>query len=142
MTKKLLKCGCVLVLMISILFSVKVSAADYTQGVEISGRNTVIWFKSNLNWVDVHYKVNSGAQENLRMSYNSGTTKYEQSVQSAAGSVIEYFFTYNNSTPSYDTSIFTYTGQAAGIKNGRIYRITSKVCGKVLDVNGRHPIWK
>lgn len=136
MTKKLLKCSLGLVLMLSILFSVKVLAADYTQGVEISGSNGIIWFKSNLNttWVDVHYKVNSGAQENLRMSYNSGTARYEQSIQSAADSVIEYFFTYNNGTPAYDTSTFTYTGQAAGLKNGGIYKITCKVSGKVLDI--------
>jgi hypothetical protein len=35
---------------------------------------------------------------------------------------------------AYDTSTFTYTGQAAGMKTGGIYRITSKVSGKVLDI--------
>lgn len=68
MTKKLLKCGMVLVLMVSMLLSVKVSAAD------------------------------------------------------------------NNGTPVNDTSTLIYTGQAAGIKNGGIYRITSKVSGKVLNI--------
>ncbi len=137
MTKKLLRRGMVLLLMLTLLFSVKASAADFTQGVEVSGNTAIIWFKSMVNttWVDVHYKVNSGTQENIRMTYNSGAARYEQRVDSAAGSVIEYFFTYNNGTPAYDTATYTYTGtgQSAALKNG-IYRITSKVSGKVLDV--------
>lgn len=139
MTKKLLKCGLVLVLMFSMLLTMKVSAADFTQGVDVSGSNAVIWFKSTVNttWVDVHYKVNAGDQQNLRMSYNSGAARYEQSVQWTTGSVIEFFFTYNNGTPAYDSSTYTYSGQAAGLKNGGIYRITSKVSGKVLDITDK-----
>ncbi len=135
MTKKFFRRGMVLFLMFILLFSVKASAADYTQGVSLSGNTATIWFKSTVNttWVDVHYKVNSGDQQNLRMTYNSGAARYEQKVDSAAGAVIEYSFTYNNGTPAYDTSVFTFKGQAAGIDNG-IYRITSKVSGKVLEV--------
>ncbi|MFM9279825.1 glycoside hydrolase family 64 protein [Paenibacillus jiagnxiensis] len=92
-------------------------AADYTQGVSVSGTTATIWFDSNVNttWVDVHYKVNSGEQQNLRMSYDSSTTRYVQSINNvAAGSVITYFFTYNNGTPAYDTSSFTYTVPSGG----------------------------
>lgn len=139
MTKKLFKCSMVLLLVFSMLFTVKASAAEYTQGVDISGSNAVIWFKSTVSttWVDVHYKVNSGSQQNLKMSYNSAAARFEQNIESAAGAVIEYSFTYNNGTPAYDTSAFTYRGQASGIKSGGIYRITSKVSGKVLDVTDK-----
>lgn len=37
-----------MVLILSILFSVNISAADYTQGVEISGSNAVIWLMTHL----------------------------------------------------------------------------------------------
>ncbi|ANY76771.1 hypothetical protein BBD41_28125 [Paenibacillus ihbetae] len=93
-------------------FGTKAEAADYTQGVERSGNTATIWFKSSVNtsWVDVHYKVNDGVQQNLRMAYNAGKSRYEQAITGiAAGNVIAYWFTYNNGTPAYDTNIFTYT---------------------------------
>ncbi len=87
-------------------------AADYTQGVTSSGSSAVIWFKSSVNttWVDVHYQVNGGAQQNLRMGYNAGNARYETQVNNvAAGNTLSYFFTYNNGNPAYDTPRFSAT---------------------------------
>ncbi len=87
-------------------------AADYTQGVASSGSSAVIWFKSSVNttWVDVHYQVNGGAQQNLRMGYNAGNARYETQVNNvAAGNTLSYFFTYNNGNPAYDTPRFSAT---------------------------------
>ena len=141
MAKKMLKRILAFFVMSGIIFSFNatgIKAADYTQGVALSGNNAVIWFKSSVNtsWVDVHYSVNGGDQQNLRMSYNSGSSRYEQVVNSAAGKTLKYSFTYNNGNPAYDTPTYTFSGQPAGggnISNGT-YRITSKVSGKVLDV--------
>ncbi|GGJ18085.1 glycoside hydrolase family 64 protein [Deinococcus roseus] len=85
--------------------------ADYTQGVAVSGSTATIWFKSvvNTTWVDVHYKVNGGAQQNFRMTYNSSTARYEKTLTVASGNVLTYNFTYNNGTPAYDTPQFSYT---------------------------------
>lgn len=94
------------------LFGTKAEAADYTQGVELSGSVATVWFKSTVNtsWVDVHYKGNDGVQQNFRMAYNAGKSRYEQAISGiAAGHVITYSFTYNNGTPAYDTGVFTYT---------------------------------
>lgn len=118
MTKKWLQRSTVLFIAFLLSFtmntsSMNVSAAgDFTQGVDVSGNNVTLWFKSKVDttWVDVHYKVNSGVQQNLRMTYNAGAGRYEQFVDTAAGAVIEYFFTYNNGTPAYDTTTFTYLG--------------------------------
>ncbi|MFG6462749.1 beta-1,3-glucanase family protein [Roseateles sp. DXS20W] len=84
-------------------------AQDYTQGVEVSGSTATIWFKSNVStsWVDAHYSINNGAQQNVRMTAANG--RYEQKVTVASGNVIGYWFTYNNGTPAYDTPRFTYT---------------------------------
>lgn len=87
-------------------------AADYTQGVASSGSSAVIWFKSSVNttWVDVHYQVNGGGQQNLRMGYNAGNARYETQVNNlAAGNTLSYFFTYNNGNPAYDTPRFSAT---------------------------------
>lgn len=93
------------------------SASDYTQGAVTSGSTATIWFKSNVNttWVDVHYQLNGGTQQNLRMGYNSANARYEQNVSPvASGNVLSYWFTYNNGTPAYNTGTFTYTVGSGG----------------------------
>jgi hypothetical protein len=111
MFKKLLLAFAMLAMLISPLSTVKVLAADFTNGVDVSGSTATIWLKSSVNttWVDVHYTVNSGAQQNIRSTYNSSSGRYEQKITVAPGDVIKYSFTYNNGTPAYDTSWFTYT---------------------------------
>ena len=77
-------------------FSAAARAADFTQGVAVAGPTATIWFKSNVNttWVDVHYQLNGGPQQNLRMTYNSATARDEQPVTVAAGNSLSYWFTY------------------------------------------------
>jgi len=94
------------------LFAAPAAAADFTQGVTSSGSNATIWFKSSVatTWVDVHYQVNGGPQQNLRMPYNSGAARHEQPVTGlAAGNTLSYFFTYNNGAPAYDTPRYSAT---------------------------------
>lgn len=115
------------------LFNSKAAAADYTQGVELSGTSATIWFKSavSTSWVDVHYNVNSGTQLNYRTTYNSSKARYEQVVTGVtSGTVLSYFFTYNNGTPAYDTGWFTYTAGTAPTtppsgSSGSIYSIAA-----------------
>lgn len=116
MLKKLLSICIVLVLLSVSFLTLDVAAADYTHGVDVSGTTATIWFKSvvNTTWVDVHYNINSGAQQNIRMAFNSATARYEYKATVAAGNVINYFFTYNNGTPAYDTPWFTYTVGSSG----------------------------
>ena len=87
------------------------SASDYTQGVTVSGGTATIWFKSNVNttWVDVHYQVDGGTQQNVRRTFVNADGRDEQSLAVAAGDTISYSFTYNNGTPAYDTPVQTYT---------------------------------
>ncbi|GAA5785177.1 beta-1,3-glucanase family protein [Chitiniphilus shinanonensis] len=85
-------------------------AADYGQGVSVAGNVATIWFKSSVatTWVDIHYQVNSGATQNVRMAYSAGNARYEQQVNVASGTRLDYSFTYNNGTPAYDTGTFSY----------------------------------
>lgn len=135
MPKKWLMSMLAFVLLLSCLpfFGSKAAAADYTQGVDLSGTTATIWFKSTVStsWVDVHYKVNSGTQLNYRTTYNSSKARYEQVVTGvASGTVLTYFFTYNNGTPAYDTGWFTYTAGTApttppGGSSASIYSIAA-----------------
>lgn len=94
------------------LLALPARAADYTDGVAVSGTTATIWFKSNVatTWVDVHYTVGGGGQQNVRMTYSSANARYEQPVSPVAdGTVLKYNFTYNNGNPAYDTPPETYT---------------------------------
>jgi hypothetical protein len=90
------------------------TAADYTQGVTVSGSTATIFFNptsSTTTWTDVHYNVNGGAQQNLRMARDASTGHETQQVLQAvsSGNVINYSFTYNKGTPAYDTPTYSYT---------------------------------
>ncbi|HEY9027859.1 MAG TPA: beta-1,3-glucanase family protein [Burkholderiaceae bacterium] len=94
------------------------TSSDYTQGVDVSGSTATIWFKptsSTTTWVDVHYQLDGGAQQNVRMAWNAGTGRDEQVVSPVAtGDTLAYSFTYNKGTPAYDTPTFTYTVGGSG----------------------------
>ncbi len=90
-------------------------AQDYTAGADLNGSVATLWFKSNVNtsWVDAHYSVNGGAQQNLRMNYNNGSARFETPLSASAGQVVQYAFTYNNAGAAYDTPQSSATLQAA-----------------------------
>ncbi len=86
------------------------TASDYTQGVSVNGATATVYLKSNVNstWVDVHYTVSGGGQQNFRMTYNNGTARFEQSLAIAKGDVIAYWFTYSKDVLAYNTPEYTY----------------------------------
>ncbi len=86
------------------------SNASFSHGVATSGSQSLIWFKSNVatTWVDVHYQLNGGGQQNLRMPYNASAGRYEQLLNGAvSGQRVDYWFTYNNGNPAYDSARFS-----------------------------------
>jgi len=91
-------------------FALSAAATDYTHGVDVSGTTATVWFKpsSGMSWVDIHYNINSGAQQNVRTTYNAAQARYEQSMTAAAGNVINYSFTYFNGSAA-DSPWYNYT---------------------------------
>ena len=89
------------------------TSADYTHGVDVSGSTATIWFKptqTSTTWVDVHYQLNGGVPQNLRMTYNAAARRHEQLLRPvAAGNTLAYRFTYNKGGPAYDTPTFSFT---------------------------------
>ncbi|MCZ8518643.1 MULTISPECIES: fibronectin type III domain-containing protein [Paenibacillus] len=88
-----------------------ITTPDYTAGVsKTSAAQAKIAFTPAVNalYVDVHYTVNGGPQQNFRMT-KSGAA-WEQLVNGlSAGSVLKYWFTYEKSGPQYDSPQYTYT---------------------------------
>ncbi|MFY0573880.1 fibronectin type III domain-containing protein [Cystobacter fuscus] len=87
------------------------TTADYTANVtRTSSTQARISFKPTTSalYVDVHYTLNGGGQQNFRMALANGT--WTQDVAGlSTGSRLEYWFTYEKSGPQYDSPHYTYT---------------------------------
>ena len=92
--------GACWLLTLGLLGTAPALAADYDQGVDVSGTTATIWFKSNVatTWADAHYTINNGPQQNIRMTAANG--RYEQKVSVATGNVIAYWFCLLYTSPS------------------------------------------
>ena len=96
-------------------------AQEFTRGVDVAGSTSTIWFKPNvtIQWVDVHYTLAGGAQQNFRMTYNGGTARYEKSVSPvSAGQVLNYSYTYGD--PGRDSAWFSTTIGNSTTPTGRV----------------------
>ncbi len=80
-------------------------AADYGAGATLNGSTATLWMKSNVGstWVDAHYNVDSGAQQNVRMTWNAATSQFETVFAASAGQTVNYQFTYNIGSAAYDS---------------------------------------
>jgi len=96
-------------------------AQEYARGVDVSGSTATIWFKPNvaIQWVDVHYTLAGGGQQNFRMGYNSAAARYERAVSPvASGQVLNSSFTYGD--PGRDTPWFSNTIGSGTTPTGRV----------------------
>jgi beta-glucanase (GH16 family) len=87
--------------------------SGFTQGVVNSGTTTALpWFKlctGTASYVILHYNVSGGAQQNVNMTYNATSARWELSVTGmAAGRVLNYQFTYNTGS-QLDSAWFAWT---------------------------------
>lgn len=102
-------------------FGFHAHAQEYTRGVDVSGSTATIWFKPNvaIQWVDVHYTLAGGGQQNFRMGYNSAAARYERAVSPvASGQVLNSSFTYGD--PGRDTPWFSNTIGSGTTPTGRV----------------------
>jgi hypothetical protein len=93
--------------------SYTISSGDggFTQGVTDNGSSVTIWFARTpkSDWVDVHYTLNGGGQQNLSMPYNGTRHQLNVPVTSGAAVALAYSFTYMTSTGARDANGFTWT---------------------------------
>ena len=87
---------------------------EYTFGVDnLSGTQARVWFKPNgwtANYVILHYIVPGQPQQNVYMTYNSSTARWEYTVSGiSSGQTLQYQFTYNKNGLQYDTTWFSWT---------------------------------
>lgn len=78
-------------------------------GHTIASSNSVRFYVNNATWADLHYTINGGAQQNIRMAYSNSANTYTLSAI-PNGAIVRYFFTIaNNSGGAYDTSWVQFT---------------------------------
>lgn len=68
-------------------------------------KDVYLWFnKDSVNWVDAHYKINGGTQENINMTYNVSNGRYEYNLGALKrNTTIDVFFTYELDGIATDT---------------------------------------
>jgi hypothetical protein len=88
-----------------------ITAPEYTTGMEqVNSTTAVIYLSGQIDWADIHYTVNAGGQQNVRMIKNSGTGRLEQTLTGIkAGDVIRCNFTYAGPNGVKDSEWATYT---------------------------------
>lgn len=87
---------------------------SFAQGVVSSGATTALpWFQPcgwTAGYVIIHYTLPGQVQQNVNMTYNSGTTRWEYAVSGiSAGQTLSYSFSYQKSGLQYDTGTFSWT---------------------------------
>jgi CxxC motif-containing protein (DUF1111 family) len=82
--------GAAIFLLAAVLAASESMAATY--GVQPSG-SSAIFYVDSTSWADIHYKVNGGAQLNVRMTVTNGRNQYTVTGLST-GNTVDYSFTY------------------------------------------------
>ncbi|NBI30090.1 glycosyl hydrolase [Chengkuizengella marina] len=87
-----------------------ISGADYTISIEkLNSDQAVFKFvpTSDSGFADIHYTIDNGVQQNVRTVHKNGTWEYTISGLQA-GSMINFFYTYNKGQLAYDTPKYEY----------------------------------
>ncbi len=78
---------------------------------EVTDRAITVVSTATLAWADVHYRVNGGTEQNVRLTRQGSS--YVQPITLSAGDVVEYSVAYATDAAVFDTAIARYTGGAA-----------------------------
>jgi hypothetical protein len=88
---------------------------DFTQGV---ASGTTPWFKPcgwTAGYVILHYTPSGQSQQNVNMSFNSGTARWEYAIGGlSTGQPVTYSFTYQRAGLQYDTGTYSFTFGGSG----------------------------
>jgi hypothetical protein len=101
----------------SATYTISAAPVGYTQGVIDNGSSLTVWFSHapKSDWVDIHYKLNGGAQQNLAMAYNGTRHQLTVPVTAGAPASLAYSFTYMNSSGARDTPALTWSRASGAV---------------------------
>jgi len=92
-------------------WTIGTSNPGFSQGVADNGGTLTIWFAGSpkADWVDIHYVLNGGGQQNVAMAYAGTRHEVTVPVASGAGASLSYSFTYMTTGGARDTAVFTWS---------------------------------
>jgi len=88
----------------SIASSVASSVAAAPYGHSILTGSSVRFYANNAAWADIHYTINGGAQQNIRMTHNADNSNTYDLAGIPAGATLRYFFTIAQGAGAVDTA--------------------------------------
>lgn len=104
------------------------SVGNGAYGYTLLSSNSVRFYANNAAWADVHYTINNGAQQNIRMTL-SGTTNSYDLTGIPAGALVKYFFTIAQGTGAMDTAWmeFTLSGTNSSVASSKASSVASSI---------------
>ncbi|MES2318407.1 MAG: beta-1,3-glucanase family protein [Pseudomonadota bacterium] len=94
----------------SATYTIGSGETGFTHGVDDNGSSVTMWFARTpkSDWVDIHYLLNGGGQQNVAMGYNGSRHQVTIPVTSGATVALAYSFTYMTTTGARDATGFTW----------------------------------
>jgi beta-glucanase (GH16 family) len=89
------------------------SSAAATNGYTIVSATSVNFYANNAPWVDIHFTINGGAQQNVRMIHNADNSNTYALTGIPAGAVVRYNYTIGQAIGAIDTAWVQFTMPAA-----------------------------
>lgn len=88
----------------SVASSVASSVAATPYGYTVLTSNSVRFHANNAAWADIHYTINNGPQQNIRMTHNADNSNTYNLGSIPAGATVRYFFTIAQGAGAFDTA--------------------------------------
>ena len=89
------------------------SSVATTNGYTVVSSTSVNFYANGASWADIHFTVNGGAQQNVRMVHNADNTNTYALTGVPAGAVVRYNYTIGQATGAVDTAWVQFTLPAA-----------------------------
>jgi len=93
-------------LALAVLFTTEAMAA--TSGYTLTSSSSVRFYVNDASWADLHYTINGGGQQNVRM-IASGTNHTYNVTGVPSGAAVRYFFTIGTGGTAVDTAWAQFT---------------------------------
>lgn len=94
--------------------SVTSSTAATPYGYTVLSSTSVRFHANNAAWADIHYTINNGAQQNIRMTHNANNSNTYDLTGIPAGATLRFFFTIAQGAGAMDTSWTQFTCCSGG----------------------------
>lgn len=80
------------------------SSAASGNGYTILSSTSIKFYANNAPWADIHYTINNGAQQNVRMTHNADNSNTYTVTGIPVGAVVKYFYTIGQPVGAVDTA--------------------------------------